>query len=148
MPHSPHRPLELDMVPGYAGYVNGVAGTVYNEAAFRHFVRIELRRAARSSHCLLLVLVDLRDASGCRTALTPFAASRIFTVLGSSVREVDFVGWFRDERVAAAALIQRATPPLETRQQIASRLMLKMSRERIFTSGIPRVRVLPMRGKR
>jgi hypothetical protein len=140
-------PLNLDLVPGHTGYVSGVAGRAYNEAGFRHFLDIERRRAARSGHLLLLVLVEVRAADRVVT-LTPVAAGRIFAALGATVREVDFVGWFRHGRVAAAALVQRTTPSLEVRQQIASRVSTLLSRERVHVGGATRIRVVPIHGKR
>ena len=38
-------------------------------------------------------------------------AARIFAGLWHCVREVDFVGWFREDRVAGAVLTQGADPP-------------------------------------
>lgn len=140
-------PLNLDSVPGQTGYVSGVAGRAYNEAGFRHFLDIERRRAARSGHSLLLVLVEVRDM-GRVVTLTPLAAGRIFEALGATVREVDFVGWFRHGRVPAAALVQRATPSPEVRQQIANRVLTLLSRERVHIGGATRIRVVPIHCKR
>ena len=145
---TPDRPLDLDSVPGHTGFSSGVAGRVYNEAGFRHFLRIELRRAVRSGHCLLLVLVVVREAAGSRVKLTPLVAARVFAALGATVREVDFVGWFKEGYVAAAALVQRATPSPEVRQQITRRVHRTLSRDRIPGIGTTRVRVFPLRGKR
>ena len=142
-----NHPLGLDTVPGHTAFSSGVAGHVYNEAGFRHFLHIELRRAVRSGHCVLLVLVVGRAASGRRLKLTPLVASRIFAALGATVREVDFVGWFKDGSVAAAVLVQRATPPAEIRQQIARRVSRTMNRERIPGIRTTRIRVVPLRGK-
>lgn len=142
------RSLGLDSVPGHTAFSSGVAGRVYNEAGFRHFLYIELRRAARSGHCLLLILVVVREATGRSVKLTPLAAARIFAALGATVREVDFVGWFRHGYVAAAALVQRATPSPEVRQQIARRVNRTLNRDRIPNIGTTRVRVVTLRCKR
>jgi hypothetical protein len=141
-------PLNLDLVPGHTGYVSGAAGRAYNEAGFRHFLDIERRRAARSGHLLLLVLVGVRDRAGRSVSLPPVVASKVFSALGSSVREIDFVGWFKDGRIAAAALVQRATPTADVRQHIAGRVMKTLDRERLAIDGVARVRVAPLRGRR
>ena len=138
----------LDSIPGYTVFYGGAAGRAHNEAGFRHFLRIELQRAGRSEHCLLLVLVGARDRSGRVVKLPTVAASKIFAALGSSVREIDFVGWFKDGRVAAAVLVQRATPAADVRQQIARRIMKTLNSERVAVDGIARVRVVPLRGRR
>ena len=138
----------LHSIPGFTAHHGGVAGRAHNEAAFRHFLGIELRRADRSGHCLLLVLVAVCDNPGRSITLAPPAASRVFSALGTSVREVDFVGWFKEGRIAAAALVQRATPTAEMRQQIAGRVMKTLQTERFTSRGVARVRVVPLRGKR
>jgi hypothetical protein len=141
------NPLNLDLVPGQTGYVSGVAGRAYNEAAFRHFLEIERRRAARSGHLLLLVLVGVRDRAGRSVRLRPVVAANAFSALGSSVREVDFVGWFKDGRIAAAVLVQRATPAADVRQHIVGRIMKTLDRNHVAIDGVARVRVVPLRGR-
>ena len=79
---------------------------VYNEAAFRHFLTVDRRRAQRSQRYLYLVLVSLRAGAGRSTALTNVAAATLFRGLSASVREVDFLGWFVEGRMAAAVLTQ------------------------------------------
>jgi|SRR5688500_18433992 hypothetical protein len=142
------RSVGYDSVPGYTDHHGGAAGRVHNEAAFRYFLGIELHRAERSGHCVLLVLVSVRKADGGSVKLAPLAASKVFAGLGESVREVDFVGWFREGRVAAAALVQRVNPSADARQQIVSRLMKTLSNRFLATAGIARVRVVPLRGQR
>ena len=136
----------LDSIPGYTAYHGGAAGRAHNEAAFRHFLGIELRRAGASSHCVLLVLVAVRDNTGRSVRIAPLAASKVFSALGASVREVDFVGWFKEGRIAAAVLVQRTTSTAEMRQQIAGRVMKTLNTERF--PGATRVRVVPLRGRR
>lgn len=81
-------------------------GQAYNEEAFRHFLAIERKRAERASRSFLLLLVSLRKQPGMGVAFTPEVASRLFSGLALCVREVDFIGWYREERVAGAVLIQ------------------------------------------
>ena len=72
----------------------------YNEAAFRYFLSLERKRAVRSVRPLQLMLVKLgshADHSG-----DPDTAFRIFSVLNACVREIDLVGWYREDLVAAA----------------------------------------------
>jgi hypothetical protein len=50
-------------------------------------------------------------------------AAAIFRGLGESVREVDFVGWFREGRVAGAVLAEgNGTATDKTRQLMAERV--------------------------
>ena len=83
----------------------------YSEEAFRHFLALERKRTDRSRRCFLLLLVTLRKQAGMSSRLSPAVASAIFAGLGTGVREVDFVGWFREERVAGAVLTQGTSVP-------------------------------------
>jgi len=137
----------LESMPAYTPFHAGAAGRAHNEAAFRHFLRIELQRATRSGHSLLLVLAAVRDGKGRPVALDPVATAQLFSSLGSSVREVDFVGWFKEGQVAGAALVQRAAPSVDVRQQITGRIMNLLNREHFDKIGNTRVRVVPLRGR-
>jgi hypothetical protein len=86
-------------------------GQAYNEQAFRHFLTIERKRAARASRSFLLLLVSLRKEPGLSVTIDARAASRLFSGLALSVREIDFIGWYRQERVAGAVLTQGLATP-------------------------------------
>ena len=94
------------LVPGYSGFRGGLVGHVYNETAFRHFLAVDRRRAARAGRSVLLVLVAVRQSPGRNTKLTDATAAALFGGLGVCVREVDFVGWYREGYVAGAVLAQ------------------------------------------
>ena len=97
-----------DSLPSYSGFASGAAGQAYNQTAFRHFLAIERRRAERSGRPLLLLLVALRGNQA-ESRLGGATAAAIFRGLGETVREVDFVGWFREGMVAGAVLTQGGT---------------------------------------
>jgi hypothetical protein len=86
-------------------------GQAYNEQAFRHFLAIERKRAARASRSFLLLLVSLRKDMRQGATINAKAASQLFSGLALSVREVDFIGWYRQERVAGAVLTQGLETP-------------------------------------
>lgn len=91
-----------------------VGRRVFNEAAFRDFLSADLARAERLRRYLFLILTSIRQESIEPMALpTPVAVS-LFRGLNSTVREMDFVGWFREGRVPAAVLIQGPTLPHES----------------------------------
>lgn len=57
-------------------------------------------------------------------AFTPEMASRLFSGLALCVREVDFIGWYREERVAGAVLIQGiGTTGQDTSRRIGERVI-------------------------
>ncbi len=98
--HSEPRKRALALERGPDG-----AYEAYNEAAFRHFLHIENGRAERSGRVVLLVLVEL-EAGGNPAPIPAAGASKLFAALTGCVREVDFVGWYRTGRTAAAVLMQ------------------------------------------
>lgn len=88
--------------------LEGQLGQAYNEEAFRYFLAIERKRSQRSGRPLLLLLVDLKPQPGVRVRFDPMIAAKLFSGLWLCLREGDFVGWYRDERVAGAVLTQLA----------------------------------------
>jgi hypothetical protein len=138
--------MELLSNPGYTTFHGGVAGLAYNEAAFSHFLAIERRRAERSRRSILLVLVSAQSQTGRPATLSQAAATELFARLGASVREVDFVGWYSEGRVAAAVLTQQAPASPETRDRVAHRVTAAVSVPVIAAHGRLRVRVVALRG--
>lgn len=110
-----------ESLPSFSGFASGAAGQAYNQTAFRHFLAIERKRAERSGRPLLLVLVALRG-SHADNRLAGATAAAIFRGLGETVREVDFVGWFREGVVAGAILTQGSTAAEPRRTTVADRV--------------------------
>lgn len=96
---------------------------VYNEAAFRHFLAIETRRASRSTRRLLLVLVSVMDGAKREAALSPRTAASVFRTLAACVREVDFIGWHSEGVVAGAVLTVGAPETAQARQSVRGRVV-------------------------
>lgn len=86
--------------------LEGRLGQAYNEQAFRYFLAIERKRSERSGRPLLLLLVDLKEQSGRSVRMDPMVALKLFSGLWLCLRETDFVGWYREERVAGAVLTE------------------------------------------
>jgi hypothetical protein len=121
----------------------------YNEEAFRHFLTIERRRSERAKRAFLLLLVSLRKEPGLSVAISPPVASRMFSGLALCVREVDFIGWYRTERIAGAVLTQGAgAPEPDAAQRISERVTEVLGR-RLSASMARRlqVRVLQLVGE-
>ena len=81
----------------------------YGEDVFRHLLAVERRRADQSKRPVLLAMVSL-EADMETQRMSTAAADRIFTALSRTVREVDFIGWHREDFVAAAVLVQGTAP--------------------------------------
>jgi hypothetical protein len=119
---SSHHDTEHSSLPAHEVHYGGAAGQAHNEAAFRFFLNIERRRAARAAQSVLLVLVRRRVAAGWSGEIDSATAAGIFSALGDSVREADFIGWYRQDSVAGAVLIQQAAPPSDIRRLVTSRV--------------------------
>jgi hypothetical protein len=81
---------------------------VYNEEAFRYFLDIERKRSELSSRSFLLLLVDLKKQGTLDVGIDKASAVQLFAALSLCLRETDFVGWYRESRVAGAVLTQHA----------------------------------------
>ncbi len=77
--------------------LEGRPGGAYNEEAFRHFLALEGKRSEHSGRPFLLLLVDLKERP-------EVGARELLSALCRCVRETDFVGWYRERRVAGAVL--------------------------------------------
>ena len=77
-------------------------GDVYNEEAFHYFLEIERKRCELSNRRFLLMLIDINK----HPRIDTVTADKLFSVLSMCVRETDFIGWYREGRVAGAVLTQ------------------------------------------
>jgi hypothetical protein len=140
--------MAIDSIPAHCRFGSGQVGPAYNEAAFRHFLAVDRSRAQRSQRCLYLVLVALRQSMGRRAKLTDATAAALFRGLGSSVREVDFVGWYQEGHVAGAVLAQGVKASDEVAPLIASRVLPAVSKHLpAAQSRNLRVRVVRLGGR-
>jgi len=133
--------------PAYTTFVGGVAGQALNEAAFRHFLHIERQRAERAAQAVLLVLVSLRTGSGRNPTLGTARASAVFSALGECVRESDFVGWYREGRVAGAVLTHQPASLEDICPRVTIRVTSALRRQRFGVSASFRVWAVPLRGR-
>jgi hypothetical protein len=114
--------MALDSFPAYSAFACGNLGLAYNEIAFRHFLALERRRAERARRALLLLLVHFKMSRASRAPLGPRASGQIFNVLGACVREVDFVGWHREGKVAGAVVSIGGGAPTDVQRLLKERV--------------------------
>ena len=120
---------------------NGLPSMVYNEETFRYFLDIERNRLERSQRSSLLVLVRWMASPDVDLHMRATVAGKVFAALSQCVREVDFLGWYREGRVAAAVLAQgAAAPDVETSERIARRINTVIA-EQLPDKVVRRVRV-------
>jgi hypothetical protein len=120
--------MTTQLIPNYAGFRGGPLSNAYNEAAFKYFLDADRRRVERAERSIILVLVSIRRDPGRNSPLTDAIAARLFDGLAASVREVDFVGWYREGRIAGAVLPQAVGPSSELREVIAKRVLISLKR--------------------
>jgi hypothetical protein len=85
--------------------LNDRSGQGYGQDMFRYFLGRDRTSAVRSGRCVVLILVSLRKHGG-RDVISPAAAGLLFCGVGQCLREIDFMGWYRADRVIGAVLIQ------------------------------------------
>jgi hypothetical protein len=118
---------------GYALAHKRRLGHVYNEEAFQYFLEIERKRADHSGRPCLLLLADLKNQPGESALMSRPLASKLFAAMWLCLRETDFVGWYREDRVAGAVLTQGAElPDAEISQQVLERIT------RVLNERLPR----------
>ena len=140
--------MALESIPASSDFHGGQFWRAYNEAAFRHFLAVDRLRAGHSTRFLLLILASLRHSVGRSAMLTDAAAAALFCGLAECVREVDFVGWYREGYVAAAVLSPGVNASPEVPHLIVQRVLPALRK------GLPadqsrnlRVRVVRLGGK-
>ncbi len=120
--------MTLEYCPDYSGLGGGSTGQVYNEAAFKYFLAVDRTRLQRLERSVVLVLVSVRRDTGRNAPIADASAAALFAGLAGSVREVDFIGWYRDGRVAGAVLPQAGIASEHERRLIANRIVTSLQK--------------------
>ena len=121
--------------------LQGRAGDAYSEQAFRHFLDVERARAVRSGRTFFLLLVSLRRCPEQGTRFGSGASASLLQGLGGCVREIDFIGWHSEGRVAGAVLAQGLDEPApDAARRIVERITGVLS-DRLPASVAGRLRV-------
>ena len=120
------------------------SGQAYDQEAFRYFLALERSRSARSNRPFLLLLVGIRrrtDRSIRRRRIDPALAGRLFSALWLCIRETDFIGWYREERLAGAVLTQRADGSEAGKPRQARERVIRAMAERLPKDVVDRLHV-------
>ena len=72
---------------------------VYDAETFQFFLELDKKRAVRSGRSFLLLLVEGKEAESLSEG-----CDQLFEALRYSLRETDYLGWYRANRVAGAVL--------------------------------------------
>ena|ERR1700704_5524017 len=116
----------------YGVSLEGRLGQAYNEDAFRYFLEMERKRAARAHRPVVLLLLDQREQQATGPRIDPALAAKLFSTLWRCLRETDVVGWYRENRVAGAVLTQvedglRSEVTQVTRERVTTALCQDLS---------------------
>ena len=102
----------------------------YGEEAFRSLLERESKRSERSGHFCRILLVYDSNAHGRIVSMEPEIAHRTLVVLSKTLRDTDYVGWFRHERVVGAVLTSlRADPQADECDLVETRLVKALRAE-------------------
>lgn len=77
---------------------------IYPETVYRDLARSEFKRSERSGHLCRILLVYHTNAQGLVIPLNSELASKTTSVLCMSVRDTDYVGWYRQDRILGVLL--------------------------------------------
>jgi hypothetical protein len=108
------------------------SSAAYSEEAFQYFLEIERKRSEISNRPFLLMLIDFKKHPGLNPHIDPATAGQLFSILSRSLRDTDFVGWYREGRVAGAVLTQHGAPEGDdlseaVRQRVGTKLDKQLS---------------------
>ena len=83
---------------------NLTRSVAYNEKAFRYLLESESKRSERSGHLYQILLVYRTNAQGAIVRMDPDIAKTVIAALSRSLRDTDYIGWYRAECVAGGVL--------------------------------------------
>jgi GGDEF domain-containing protein len=113
------------------------SGEAYNEEAFQYFLEIERKRAEISNRPFLLMLIDVNRHHGINPEIDVVTAGKLFSILSQCLRETDFIGWYRDGRIAGAVLTQHGEPDRDDLSDVVRRRVCE-ALEKHFPPDRPR----------
>ena len=107
--------------------MKGMAGIsqsgAYNQEAFRYLLGSESKRSERSGHFCQILLMYSTDAQGRIVLMDPHVANAVIAASSRSLRETDYVGWYRDGHIVGAVLTVLVQ---ETMAQVSTHLQPRL----------------------
>ena len=77
---------------------------VCQEEAFRYLLEAEHKRAERSGHRYYILFAYRTDEQGMVVRMNTYIANEVFDALARSLRETDYIGWYREGHIAGGVL--------------------------------------------
>ena len=95
----------------------------YNQEVFRYLLESESKRSERSGYFFQILLVYWTDAQGRIVQMDSHVAMTVMAALSCSLRETDYIGWYRDGRIVGAVITVLVH---ESMAQVASHLQKRL----------------------
>jgi hypothetical protein len=97
---------------------------LYNEQAFRYLLFSESKRSERSSHAFNILLIYSTDKEGLIVQMDRDLADTVVKALFRSLRETDYIGWYREGRIVGGVLtVLEQDSAVEVSGRIQQRVM-------------------------
>jgi hypothetical protein len=96
----------------------------YDQKAFRYLLESESKRSERSGRFCQILLVYWTDAQGRIVQMDSHVAKTVIAASSRSLRETDYIGWYRDGRIVGAVLTVLVQ---ESMAQVASHLQRRLA---------------------
>jgi len=77
---------------------------ICQEETFRYLLKAEHQRAQRSGHGYYILLVYKTNDQGMVVRMDSYLANEVFNALARSLRETDYIGWYREGHIAGGVL--------------------------------------------
>ena len=106
----------------------GRAVAHYDEPIFQHLLSLERHRSRLTSRGSLVVLVSVMPPDrgaidvGGASYIPPLLARAIFVSLSHCLRDMDFSGWYRQDRIVGAVLPQGSEQMCDVRRRVHERV--------------------------
>src|SRR6185295_6882728 len=76
----------------------------YSQETFRYLLESESKRSKRSGHFCQILLIYSTDAQRKIVQMDSYVAKTVMAALPRSLRETDYIGWYRDGHIVGAVL--------------------------------------------
>jgi hypothetical protein len=96
----------------------------YSQEAFRYLLESESKRSERSSHFCQIFLVYWTDVEGGIMQMDSHVTKTVMAALSRSLRDTDYIGWYRDRRIIGAVLTVLVK---ESMAQVASHFQKRLA---------------------
>jgi hypothetical protein len=97
---------------------------MYNEDAFQHLLRSESKRSEQAGYSFNILLIYSTDKQGLIVQMDREVANTVVKALFRSLRETDYIGWWREGRIVGGVLtVLRPDSAVEVSVRIQQRVM-------------------------